>query len=246
MMVKRVVAALLLLLLAVPVYASNENGCDDDCDNGNGPKKVKIDVNAKGGKAKANAEADARASAAAHAGALAYCYVKGGDQYQKAYQSLYASFKVQQAQLGIVSNVGPQVVIGGDVFEAAASSAFGPSIDVDQINVECPIFVQDGVSIGGSIVEGSGSLGWTDAEKVNFCIAWLVTKNTKLKGVPQEDQTVEHTLAALTAYCSSFEAIGVDNKKCKDWRHTVAGTVPPTPEERERETRAFDDPSDRS
>ena len=109
------------------------------------------DAYAKGGAAKAEADAHAYASA----GASAFGYVKGGDQYQKAYQSLYANFRnsnsQSQGQLGIVKNVGPQVVITDEstvIYEQKyqAPSMVAPGIDTSQIQVKCPLYVQDGWS----------------------------------------------------------------------------------------------------
>ena len=102
-----------------------------------------------------------------------------------------------------------------------------PGIDTSQIQVECPLFVQDGVS-GSLSGPGAGiALGATDADFVPLCAAWLAAKNTT-----GESQV----LARLTAYCLTFDEMGVDNSQCVGWRDTVRGGPAPTvrsPEVRE-------------
>ena len=170
----------------------------------------------------------------ARAGATAFGYVEGGDQYQKAYQSLYAQFENSQTQnqLGVVANVGPQVVITDEstvIYEQKyqAPSMVAPGIDTSQIQVECPLFIQDGLS-GSLSGPGAGiSLGGTDADFVPLCAAWLAAKSTT-----GESQV----LARLTAYCLTFDEMGVDNSQCVGWRDTVRGGPAPTvrsPEVRE-------------
>jgi len=172
----------------------------------------------------AKAEADAHAYASA--GASAFGYVKGGDQYQSAYQSLFASFRNSnsQSQLGVVANVGPQVVITDNktiTYEQKyqAPSMVAPGIDTSQVNVDCPLFVQDGWSGSLSGPGAGGSIGATDAEAIPTCFALLAAKNSTGEA---------KKLAGAAFYCLAFEAAGVDNYECDGWRDAVRGGPAPT------------------
>jgi len=189
------------------------------------------------------AEAKANASASAHAGALALGYVKGGDQYTSVYNKLYTSYynKLSQSQVGIVANVGPQVVITDAsvvTYEQKyqAPSMVAPGIDTSQLNVKCPLFVQDGWSGSLSGPGAGASAGATDAEAIPECFAKLVAESSTGD---------KKTKANLTMYCLAFERIGVENTSCVGWRETVGGEKA-VEAARARETSTFDDPADRS
>lgn len=220
-----------LLAFAFPVLADGDNENGNGCRNRCGDTEINNTTNNKGGKG-GNAEADAHAYA--KAGASAFGYVKGGDQYQKAYQSLYAQFRNSQTQgqVGIVENVGPQVVITDEstvIYEEKyqAPSMNAPSIDTSQVNVDCPLFVQDGWSGSVSGPGAGAALGATDAEAIPTCFALLAANNST--GATQR-------LAEISFYCLAFEAAGVDNSECDGWRDEVRGGPAPTvrsPEVRE-------------
>jgi hypothetical protein len=100
-----------------------------------------------------------------------------------------------------------------------APSMVAPGIDTSQVNVECPLFVQDGWSGSLSGPGAGGSVGATDAEAIPTCFALLAAKNS----------TGDAKIAANTAfYCLSFEAAGVDNAQCDGWRDVVRGGPAPT------------------
>ena len=234
---KRLMYAIPLLFamssMAMAEY-DDDDGCQGNCPMGgdttinniNVPIAKGGDAYAKGGDAYSKSEADAHAYASA--GASAFGYVKGGDQYQKAYQSLFASFRnsnyQSQGQLGIVKNVGPQVVITDEstvIYEQKyqAPSMVAPGIDTSQIQVKCPLYVQDGWSGSLSGPGAGGSLGATDAEAIPTCFALLAFENS----------TGKSKEAAGTAfYCLAFEAAGVDSSECDGWRDEVRGGPAPT------------------
>ncbi len=217
------------------VMADEDGGCDDDCGGGGIGIGVGVGIS--------DAEAKARASSSAHAGALALGYVKGGDQYTSVYNKLYTSYynKLSQSQVGIVANVGPQVVITDKsvvTYEQKyqAPSMVAPGIDTSQLNVKCPLFVQDGWSGSLSGPGAGASAGATDAEAIPECFAKLVAENST---------GTKKTNANLTMYCLAFERIGVENTGCVGWRETVGGEKA-VEAARARETSTFDDPADRS
>jgi hypothetical protein len=143
----------------------------------------------------------------------------GGSAYQGQDQGQYQG----QGQLGIVKNVGPQVVITDEsvtTFEEKyqAPSMVAPGIDTSQVNVECPLFVQDGWSAGASGPGAGLSAGATDAEAIPTCFALLAAKNST--GEAKQ-------LAGAAFYCLAFEAAGVDNSECDGWRDAVRGGPAP-------------------
>lgn len=154
----------------------------------------------------------------------------GGDGgYSKAYggsAKAYGGFAHQdqdQQQLGIVKNVGPQVVITETTIipeeKYQAPSMVAPGIDTSQVNVECPLYVQDGWSAGASGPGAGLTAGATDAEAIPACFALLAAKNS----------TGLAKIAAGTAfYCLSMEAAEVDSKQCVGWRDSVRGGPAPT------------------
>lgn len=221
----------ILLSVAWPVFANGENGGQDHtCQGGH-------NCNEGGGSAEANA--DARARAAAHAGAIALGYVKGGDQYQKAYQSLYANFRTSQHQLGVVSNVGPQVSIGGDTFtyEASAASAIAPDLSAPAPTAGCRY--SQGFSMAGSVIAGSGSIGHTTSEWDEICGLWMAAK--------QSGGDAKAT-ATVAAYCLTMERAGVAVKECDGWREKLAPEVTASStEDTDTSTAEYDsDPANRS
>lgn len=152
-----IMAALLLPFTVLADEDGNENG--NGCRNRCGDTTVNNgDTINKGGKANAEAEAHAYAKA----NASAFGYVKGGDQYQKAYQSLYASFRNSnsQSQLGVVANVGPQVVITDKsvtTYEAQERDPVASAYSRAEHRYECVVGVGAGVqapSLGISLSGG--------------------------------------------------------------------------------------------
>ena len=216
------------LLLPLTVFANGENENGNGCRNRCGDTETTNnfgDTNNEGGTGIGIGKAEADAHAYASAGASAFGYVKGGDQYQKAYQSLYAQFRNSQTQgqVGIVKNVGPQVEINDNktiTYEQKyqAPSMVAPGIDTSQVNVDCPLYVQDGWSGSLSGPGAGGSLGATDAEAIPTCFALLAANNST--GATQR-------LAEIAFYCLAFEAAEVDNSECDGWRDVVRGGPAP-------------------
>ena len=100
-------------------------------------------------------------------------------------------------------------------YETSSSPAFGPDVNVDQINVTCPLYIQDGWSVAGTVIAGAGSLGATDARLSEICALWLAAKNTS--------SSFDRKDAATAAYCLTFEKVGIENKRCVNWRENLAG-----------------------
>lgn len=166
-------------------------------------------VTNKGGNGGAGGDADA----AAYAQSIGVNWNSLSQSQQQSMRAYVTSINKQgQAQFGSVENNGPQVAIKSE-YKAAASSAVGPGVETSQVTVTCPLFVQGGISAGGSAVAGSGSLGFTDTDAVPACFALLAARNTAADA---------SNYALWAFYCLSMEAANVESAFCGDWRRHVA------------------------
>ena len=220
-----IIAAFLLLPFTVLAegYENGDDGCERNCNNtsttnkgGKGGTGVGIGIGiGKGGSAYSKAYGG---NAKAYGG---NAYSKGGSAYQG--QDQGQSQLGINSQTGIVKNVGSQVVITDEsvtIFEEKyqAPSMVAPGIDTSQVNVECPLFVQDGWSGSLSGPGAGASAGATDAEAIPTCFALLAAKNSTGEA---------KKLAGAAFYCLAFEAAGVDNYECDGWRDAVRGGPAP-------------------
>lgn len=219
---KRIIYAILLSLAFSPaVWANGEcNGPGNDCNTIFDFSKTDNSVTAEGG--------DGGYSKAYGGDAKAYGG-KGeanvgngiGNLSPKADADAYSKSTSGAAALGKYDNTVTIQDNSVKTYEEKyqAPSMVAPGIDTSQINVECPLFVQDGWSAGASGPGAGLTAGATDAEAIPTCFALLAAKNS----------TGDAKTAANTAfYCLSFEAAGVDNAQCDGWRDVVRGGPAPT------------------
>lgn len=223
-----ITAAVLLSMSPIAMANGGDDGCDDECGS---PTNITIKgnkVNGGDADARAKAEADARARAKADADARAYAhntakntaiqlgYVEGGDQYTKVYNDIYnkvyntAKQQQGQAQLGIVSNHGPQVVLEDHSvvnYEAAASSAIAPAGDAPPPTAGCR-YAKD-YRLAGSVIVGSGSAGYTSSEYDAICGTGELAARTEGNA---------KKVATLVNYCLTMEEAEVETSQCVDWR----------------------------
>jgi len=211
------------MLLSFTVLA-DENGCDDDC-NGGGDTYNTTNKGGKGGTGVGIGIGIGKGGSAyskAYGGnAKAYggnAYSKGGSAYQGQDQDQGQGQGQKQGMQynGNVTVEGDSVLVE-DKYQAPGIVA--PGIDTSQVNVECPLYVQDGWSAGASGPGAGLTAGATDAEAIPTCFALLAAKNST---------GTAKTLAGTAFYCLSFEAAGVDNSECKGWRDSVRGGPAPT------------------
>lgn len=217
-------ATLSLAFLAAPVFANGENngnGCRNRCGDttnnttnkgGKGGTGIGIGIGkggsarAYGGDAESKSYSNSKSYSGAYSGSAAGALSKG--EYEN--------------DVTVEDN---SVMTYEEKYQAPSMVA--PGIDTSQVNVECPLFVQDGWSAGASGPGAGLTAGATDAEAIPTCFALLAAKNS----------TGEAKVLADTAfYCLSFEAAGVDNSECDGWRDAVRGGPAPTvrnPEVRE-------------
>jgi hypothetical protein len=202
-------------------YANGEgngNGCRNRC----GDTTNNIDrstTNNRGGQGGTGigvgvgiGKASSRSSSSSYSGS-------SSNSYSSSYQSQGQG--QLQGQVGILKNVGPQVVIEDNsvtTYEAAASSAISRAPDAPAPSAEC--WVSESFGIGGSIVAGGASLGGSTATYDGSCAGFLIAKQV------QGDAAM---LATLMGYCLGFEQAGVENKLCADWRTIVGGVDAPLP-----------------
>lgn len=239
---KRFVYALIagaFLALAAPVHAFNFGDEDNSCQNGscntvsphaNGgsakqkqaqkqkqrqkqSQKQKTDIDI--GNGYKNFSPSSSAYSGAHSGSLSGALSKGYYQNE-------------------VSITDQSVITYEEKYQAP--TMFAPSVNPTQLNVECPLFVQDGWSGSLSGPGAGAAAGATDAEAIAECFAKLVAENST--GTKQ-------THAKLAMYCLAFERIEVENTECVGWRETVGGEAA-VEAARARETSTFSDPADRS
>jgi hypothetical protein len=242
----------LLMIIALVALSSNVmagNNCNksflSDCSSDNS-----VTTNNKGGAGGKGGEggtgigvgiAKADADAAAYAKSIGINYNSLTTQQQTSVKNYVSSSNYQgQGQVGIVKNVGPQVVIEDHkviTYEASSAPAIGPDVNVDQVKVDCPLYIQDGFSLAGSVILGSGSVGATNAELSKICALWLAAKNTQSSSHRRE--------AASAAYCLTFEEVGISNKRCDGWREDLSG-VPADEESTTDDSVAWNAGSDRS
>lgn len=232
----------LLLLAALAVFSINvasANGsakcagfgnCNEDNSTTNAPKAYGGDggdggdANVGNGLGNFSPKAyggDAEADARAYAKSIGINYNSLTTKQKTSVQTHVKTIQGQQqgqGQIGVVSNHGPQVIITDEkviTYEASSSPAFGPDVNVDQVKVDCPLYVQDGWSIAGTVIAGAGSAGATDAQFVEICALWLAAKNTQ--------SSFDRRDAATAAYCLTFEKTGIKNKRCDGWREDLSG-----------------------
>ena len=183
--------------------------------------------------AEANARATAHSRSSAEGTGIGVGIGKGGDADAKAInvnknvdvdinklrnkqnQSQGQGQHQGQGQVGIVKNVGPQVVIKQKAtYKQAASSAIAPALDVPAPTAKCRY--ASGVSLGGSAIGGAGSLGVTISEWDEICGLWQAAHRTS--GQASID-------ASHAAYCLSFEKANVKNNACEGWRNVLSPSV---------------------
>lgn len=88
-------------------------------------------------------------------------------------------------------------------------------MNVDQVKVECPLYIQDGWSVAGTVIAGAGSVGATNAQLSKICAMWLTAKNTASSSDRRD--------ASTAALCLTYEETGIENKRCEGWREDLAG-----------------------
>ena len=182
-MTRRILSGLTLLavLLVAPSVFATGGGHGGNCNgysNCDGDDNRTYNQGGKGGhggdarsKAKSYSDADARSRSSAKAVDRSKTYnvnvpiAKGGSAKQGQGQD-QGQAQGQGQKQGMEYNGNTEIGIEGDTvtYEAAASAFVGPDVNPDQIQVECPMYVQDGVSLGGGVVQGGGGVGWTNAE----------------------------------------------------------------------------------
>lgn len=169
----------------------------------------------KGGNAKAYG-GDADADAAAYAKSIGINYNSLTTTQQTSVKNYVSSTNAQgQGQVGIVKNVGPQVVIEDHsviTYEAAASSAIAPDVNAPNPTAQCRY--SQGFSIAGSVVVGGGSIGHTTSEYDAICGLWMAVSQTTGEA---------KILATTAAYCLTMEEAGVEVTPCNGWRNVISG-----------------------
>ncbi len=234
---KTIAAAIFALVFAVPVYANGDDyeGGDDNsvrCNGrgscaqttnnidksktfnkgGDGGTGIGIGIG-KGGDAKAYG---GDAEAAAYAKSIGINYNSLTTKQQTSIRNHVSSFNAQQqGQVGIVKNVGPQVVIEDHsviTYEAAASSAIAPDVNAPDPTADCRF--SQGFSVAGSAVMAGGSIGHSTSEYDPICGAWMAASQTTGKA---------KATATTVAYCMTMEEAEVDVAQCDGWRSAVSG-----------------------
>lgn len=161
-------------------------------------------------KAKAKAEADARAKAVNKTKVSTSVHTQQKTEQDQKQGQLQGQL---QGQVGIVKNVGPQVVITDKsvvTYEAAASSAIAPDTNAPDPTAQCRF--SQGFSVAGSAVMAGGSIGHSTSEYDPICGAWMAASQTTGNA---------KTVATTVAYCMTMEETGVEVAECDDWKGKV-------------------------
>lgn len=161
---------------------------------------------------------DADADAAAYAKSIGINYNSLTTKQKTEVQTHVKTIQGQQqgqGQIGVVANVGPQVIITDKsvtTYEAAASSAIAPDVNAPAPSAGCRY--SQGFSIAGSAVMAGGSIGHTTSEYDEICGAWQAARQTT---------GAAKATATTVAFCLSMEKADVDVAQCDGWRAAVAG-----------------------
>ena len=217
-----------LIAFAAPVYANGEGGDDNSvrC-NGRGScaqttnnidKSKTFNKGGEGGDGGIGIGIGkgGDAEAEAYAKSIGINYNSLSTEQKTSIRNHVSSYNAQQqGQVGIVKNVGPQVVIEDHsviTYEAAASSAIAPDMNAPDPTAQCRF--SQGFSIAGSAVMAGGSLGHSTSEYDAICGAWMAASQTT---------GVAKATATTVAYCMTMEEAEVDVAQCDGWRNKVAG-----------------------